>query len=56
MYQNKFVFPTESPDEVLEAIQKCLKIDKNEIKNEMRKNLNASQKVLELILHTAQET
>ena len=56
MYQNKFVFPTESPDEVLAAIQKCLKIDKNEIKNEMRKNLNASQKVLELILHTAQET
>lgn len=48
-YQNKFVFTAITPEEVIQTTHRLLAISKSDIITEMKKNMNASQKVLHLL-------
>lgn len=48
-YQNRYVWPIRTSDEIIKQIDKLSHFSKNEILTEMKKNLNASERVLKLI-------
>lgn len=48
-YHQRFVFSVNSYQDIISKLPALLQISKNEILNEMKKNQNASQKILELL-------
>ena len=51
-YEGKYVFPATTADEMLQNAHRCQQLPKEEIRNEMQKNKNASLRVLKLIRDT----
>lgn len=52
-YNNRFVFSAKTAADMIKTFEKISDIDKEAVTSEMEKNLNASQKVLELILNSS---
>jgi 3-deoxy-D-manno-octulosonic-acid transferase len=50
-YHNRFVFAGKSSEEMLKIFEKISTPDKSAVTFEMKKNLNATQKILEIIQH-----